>query len=47
MYLMPPRYIEYLSMCAKNMKKQKQKQKNLYLKYFEKYLTQTIFAINK
>ena len=25
MYLMPPRYIEYLSMCAKNMKKQKQK----------------------
>ena len=48
MYLMPPRYIEYLStVCAKNMKN-KNKNKNLYLnKYFEKYLTQTIFAINK
>ena len=56
MYLMPPRYIEYLNMCAKNMKKQKQKKlvlksstsKNTWLRLFLQLISSpsTVFDAN-
>ena len=53
---MPPRYIEYLSMCARNMKKQKQKKlvlksstsKNTWLRLFLQLISRpsTVFDAN-